>query len=260
MRTREAKTALASIEVAREHAERASKTKSEFLGMVSHELRTPVTGLQLHLQQLQRNHEVTLTEKQRKLIRRMSSATGRLVALIESLLHYTNIQSGRISTDLATCDAGEIASSALEEVRPQAEEKGLALHLSIPYDLPPLKSDPLLLRLIVVNLLVNAVKFTERGFVEVELDHVANAHQIKVKDTGAGIALENRLRVFEPFEQVEPVRNKHLPGIGLGLALVKEMAVSLGGQVVLESEVGSGSTFTVILPSAVERAEVATTG
>ncbi len=260
MRTREAKTALASIVVAREHAERASKTKSEFLGMVSHELRTPITGLQLHLQQLMRNHQVSLTEKQKKLIRRMSSSTGRLVALVESLLHYTNIQSGRIASDLATCDAGEIASSALEEVRPQAEEKGLTLHLSIPYDLPPLQSDPLLVRLIVVNLLVNAVKFTERGFVEVELEHTGNAHQIKVKDTGAGIAPENRVRVFEPFEQVEPVRNKHLPGIGLGLALVKEMAVSLGGRVLLESELGSGSTFTVILPSAMERSALATAG
>jgi len=259
-RTREAKTALASIEVAREQAERASKTKSEFLGMVSHELRTPITGLQLHMQQLMRNHQVSLTEKQKKLIRRMSASTGRLVGLVESLLHYTNMQSGRIAADLATCDAGEIASSALEEVRPQAEEKGLVLHLSIPYDLPPLQTDPLLLRLIVVNLLVNAVKFTERGFVEVELEHLAGAHQIKVKDTGAGIAPENRVRVFEPFEQVEPVRNKHLPGIGLGLALVKEMTVSLGGRVLLESELGAGSTFTVILPSAVEHSAVATAG
>ena len=260
MRTREAKTALASIDVARQYAERASKTKSEFLGMVSHELRTPITGLQLHLQQLMRSHQFSLSEKQKKLIRRMSASTGRLIALVKSLLHYTNIQSGRIAPDLATCDAGEIASSALEEIRPQAEQKGLALHLSIPYDLPPVKSDPLLLRLIVVNLLVNAVKFTERGFVEVELEHVAGAHQIKVKDTGAGIAPENRVRVFEPFEQVEPVRNKHLPGIGLGLALVREMTVSLGGHVVLESELGTGSTFTVILPSAVEHSAVATAG
>jgi signal transduction histidine kinase len=257
LRTREAKTALASVEVAREHAERASRMKSDFLGMVSHELRTPVTALQLHLQQLHRNQETALSEKQRKLVRRMSGSTGRLIDLIQSLLHYTTIQTGQVTSDLTSCNVGEIAAAAVEEVRPQADEKGLAVQLSIPYDLGPLTSDPLLLRLIVVNLLVNAVKFTDHGFVELEIEQTESNHQIKVRDTGPGIAPENRARVFEPFEQLEPIRKKHLPGIGLGLALVREMAVSLGGRVQLESEPGSGSTFTVVLPSSVECAGMA---
>jgi signal transduction histidine kinase len=96
---------------------------------------------------------------------------------------------------------------------------------------------------------VNAIKFTDAGVVEVSLSHAAGAHRLAVRDSGPGIAPEHQARIFEPFEQLEAMKKKHLPGVGLGLSLVKEMADALAGRIELESRVGSGSTFTVVLPS-----------
>ena len=138
-------------------------------------------------------------------------------------------------------------SEALEEMRFQAERKGLTLRVESS-DLPPLVTDPSLLRLVVTNLVGNAIKFTSAGGIEVRLGHRDGAHRIAVADTGPGIARADQRRVFEPFEQLSPMSKKHAPGFGLGLALARDVTAALGGRIELTSAPGSGSTFTVVIP------------
>jgi signal transduction histidine kinase len=248
-RKRDLQTALESMRVAREHAEQASQLKTNFLSMVSHELRSPLATLQLQLERIEMRGTEGMGPDALTLVKRMTSSARRLQDLIEGLLQYARIQSGRLSTEIESFDLSALARDVVEEVRPHAEDKGLALTLATAGALPPLDSDPRLVRLILVNLLGNAIKFTERGTVELSLAHQSDVHRIAVKDTGPGIPPEHQTRIFEPFEQVETARKKHLVGVGLGLALVREMVTSLRGALELDSRVGLGSTFQVLLPS-----------
>jgi signal transduction histidine kinase len=246
-RQRDLQTALESMRVAREHAEQASQLKTNFLSMVSHELRSPLATLQLQLERIQSVGNGMAPEAQ-TLVRRMVGSATRLQDLIEGLLHYARIQSGRLTTQIETFDVLLLAREVLDEVRLQAEDKGLALRMESPDSMPPLESDPRLVRLILVNLLSNAIKFTEQGMVTLMLTHEADTYQLAVIDTGPGIPPEHQTRIFEPFEQVEPARKKHLVGVGLGLALVRDMVNSLQGAMALDSRMGQGSTFKVVLP------------
>jgi signal transduction histidine kinase len=248
-RKRDLQTALESMRVAREHAEHASQLKTNFLSMVSHELRSPLATLQLQLERIQSAGSGMPAEAQ-TLVRRMVGSATRLHDLIEGLLHYARIQSGRLTTEIESFDLLALAREVVEEMRVQAEDKGLALRLEVPESMPPLESDPRLVRLILVNLLGNAIKFTEQGMVKLVLAHQADTHELAVVDTGPGIPPEHQTRIFEPFEQVEPARKKHLVGVGLGLALVREMVTSLQGAMALDSKVGQGSAFKVVLPPA----------
>jgi signal transduction histidine kinase len=248
-RKRDLQTALESMRVACEHAEQASQLKTNFLSMVSHELRSPLATLQLQLERIEARGADGLGADALTLVRRMTGSARRLQDLIEGLLQYARIQSGRLATEIESFDVHALARDVMEEVRPQAEDKGLALTLTNPTALPRLDSDPRLVRLILVNLLGNAIKFTERGRVELALEHQGDVLRIAVTDTGPGIPPEHQTRIFEPFEQVEPARKKHLVGVGLGLALVREMVTSLQGALELESQVGVGSRFQVLLPS-----------
>jgi PAS domain S-box-containing protein len=236
-------------QAARAEAEAASNVKTNFLRMVSHELRTPLTTLILQLQRLQREQDA-FSARHQEIVHKISLATARLMALIDALLDYVRIQSGRLILQPETLDLAALAADAVEELRPQAEQKQLDLCLLPVPELPPLLSDPRLVRLILVNLVVNAIKYTEEGSIEVALAYQDGAHRLAVTDTGPGIPLEQQEVIFQPFEQLEQVQRKHLPGIGLGLALVKEMVGALDGHIQLRSEIGAGSTFTVILPLA----------
>jgi signal transduction histidine kinase len=144
-----------------------------------------------------------------------------------------------------------VTKNAVEEVRPQAEQKKLELRwIAAAAELPEIYSDPKLMHLVIINLLGNAIKYTQQGFVAIEVAHAGGEHRVSVSDSGPGIAEDQRARVFEPFEQIEKVEHKHLPGIGLGLTLVKQIVAALGGRIELQSELGVGSAFTVVFPSA----------
>ena len=235
--------------MARDHADRASAMKTSFLRMVSHELRTPLTSLKLNLERLERVEEAALSPRQREMVRKIHGSTVRLHELIESLLEYARIEGGRLRVEIEPFDARLLCEGVVEELSPQAEQKGIALRLAPSPAAPPLASDPRLCRLVIVNLVGNAVKFTLKGEVEVSVGAEAGLHRVRVRDTGPGIPPEDRERIFEPFEQMEPVPNKHTRGVGLGLSIVKEMVEALHGRIELTSEVGVGSTFTVLLPA-----------
>ena len=247
-RRRELTTALESTRVARDHADRASSMKTSFLRMVSHELRTPLTSLKLNLERLSRGRGAIGREDE--MIRKITVSADRLHELIESLLEYARIEGGRLRVEVADVDAQAVCADVLEELRPQAAQKRLSLRLlRAPSPPPALRSDPRLLRLVVVNLVGNAIKFTPAGAVEIEVSRDAGSHRILVEDSGPGIPPQDHDRIFEPFEQMEPLPHKHTRGVGLGLSIVKEMVEALSGRIELRSALGQGSTFTVTLPA-----------
>lgn len=247
LRKRELEVALESMRVAREQAEEASQAKSMFLSLVSHELRTPLFALQLNLEMLRRQGD-DLSPKQREQLQRSTRASDRLLSLIDSILEYTRLQSGHVQVRLGRVDLGELAREVHDELMLQAEHKQLELVIDVAPDVPPALTDARLVRLVLVNLVVNAIKYTDAGQVGVRIRHDAEGHHLVVRDTGAGIPEDQRQHIFDPFVQLQPTR-AHTSGVGLGLALVNQMVRSLGGRISFTSEVGKGSTFTVILSS-----------
>jgi signal transduction histidine kinase len=247
-RKRELETALDAMRFAREQADRVSAQKTSLLRLVSHELRTPLSAVLLQVDRLRRD-AAELSPAHRDAVARMRSATQRLAGLVESLLEFARMESGRVTLDPELLDPARIAGEALEELRAQAEPKGLSLSAPPQGTVAHLETDARLLRLVLLNLLSNGIKFTEAGSVSVAISAADGEHRIAVRDTGRGIAPLDQARIFEPFEQLEEIARKHTPGVGIGLALVREMVASLGGRIALESRVGAGSTFTVVLPS-----------
>jgi signal transduction histidine kinase len=242
-RSRELATAWQSMRVARDAAEAASRAKSRFLQLCSHELRTPLTTILLQLEMLE---DEPLTADQRTRVRRLDGAARRLKHLVESLLEHARIETGRLPLEPRAFDVRAVVEDIARELGPRAARAGLSL--DVDPESARLSSDPVFVRLVLLNLVDNAVKFTSRGGVRVRVASTGHGARVEVVDTGPGIPLEARLRIFDAFEQLEDVRHKHTPGIGLGLTLVQRIVEALGGRVDLVSEVGVGSTFVVDLP------------
>lgn len=247
-RKRELQSTLASMRVAREHAEQASAVKTNFLRLISHELRTPLASLLLLMEGLRLGEEQNLPPEKRALLDRMGASTKRLHDLIEGLLQYTR-STARIKPEIGSVDCGAVVEDVVESVRPDAQDKGLEVVLDL-NPAGPVETDANLVRLIVSNLMQNAVRYTDSGRITVSVQEAGDEQRIVVADTGPGIAPEDRARIFEPFEQGQSAKHKSTPGVGLGLALVKDLADNLGARIELESVPGEGSTFTLVLPRA----------
>jgi signal transduction histidine kinase len=247
LRKRELQEALKETRLARDQAQEASHAKTTFLRLVSHELTTPLQSMRLNLEYLQRKPGA-LTVAQLERLGKVSGASNRLLEMIESLLEFIRLESGRLEVHRQEVSLAEIASTVAEDLTQQARKKGLDLRLQGPKELPPCATDPKLLRLILVNLVGNAVKYTDRGYVEVTWEADDRSHRLIVSDTGHGIPVEQQELVFEPFKQLEALRHKHTPGVGLGLTLVREFVKALGGTISVSSKVGRGTIFTVSIP------------
>ncbi|MCO5168427.1 MAG: ATP-binding protein [Planctomycetes bacterium] len=257
-RNRELDTALEAARAARDAANEAARAKDALLSMVSHELRTPLTTIGLQVERLLRLPDVA--PRERKALMKVAAAGARLGGLVATLLDYVRVEAGRLRVELAPLDPAALVQDVVDELRPHAERKGLALSSSGAAP-GPFVSDARLLRTVLVNLIENAIKYTERGEVGVSLEREAGgALRLRVRDTGVGIAAGDQGRVFEPFEQLEPTRAKHTPGVGLGLALVRQLVGALGGAVALDSSPGAGSTFTLTVPDAAPSATAAAPG
>ena len=242
---------LESLSDALEHAEVASRFKTSLLRLVSHELRTPLGALQLQLERLSGEHRGPLNDAQQQLIVRMRRSLARLTDMIQSLLEYARIESGRLELNVESFDLRELAQGIVDDFAVQAESKGLVLRLEAAEGSAGFQSDARLVRLVLVNLVANALKFTEVGQVVLGLEVGPDACFLRVEDSGPGIEPSLRVAVFEPFFQGESAGHRqYTQGAGLGLSLVKEMLLALGGSIEFSSVLGRGTTFRISVPRA----------
>jgi signal transduction histidine kinase len=278
-RTRELHAANLQLEEARNHAERASGHKTEFLANMSHELRTPLNAILGFSELLTDEMFGPLNEKQQRYVGNVLSSGRHLLNLINDLLDLSKVEAGMMAIHREQLSLREALEEALNLVNWGAEKKNLHLALTVEQDLSSLFADPVRFRQILYNLLSNAVKFTpEGGTVTVSArciqgsafrvqgsegtDHEPSTMnheprgdfiEIRVQDTGIGIAAEDLPKLFQPFTQLEAVYSKDHQGTGLGLALTKRLVELHGGQIRAESEgEDQGSTFTVRFPISAE--------
>jgi PAS domain S-box-containing protein len=239
---------LAEEQAAREIAEQATRAKDEFLGVVSHELRSPLNAILgwSNLLRMKRGDDPQIA-KAAETIERSGKAQ---LQLIEDLLDTTRIITGKMKLEFTPVELGDVISSALDTVRPAANNKGITITMSLDPQAGQISGDPDRLRQVVWNLLSNAIKFTpEDGRVWVELRRGDAGMQIVVRDTGQGIAPDLLPYVFDRFKQGDSATSRRFGGLGLGLALAKHLVELHGGGVAVESPgEGRGATFTVNLP------------
>lgn len=256
-KSRALERALAEAEVARDLAERAARVKTNFLGMMSHELRTPLSALQLQLRLLEpQEGELDRYEVEASDVARAQRCCTRIRDLVDSLLEVARAESGRLTLRLEPVDPVALVGSVLRDFETQAELKKLMLSLEPESDVPSAFTDAGLLRLVLVNLIGNAVKYTREGEVRVGVRFSDGRHRITVSDTGPGIPADHRDAVFEPFLRLEDLRREEGEGSGLGLAIVRDLVHALGGEVQLVASEG-GSAFEVILPPTEQSHEAA---
>lgn len=243
-------------------AEEARRLKSEFLANVSHELRTPLTAVMGYTYLLREGHEGELTEAQRHALGKVEESATALLALIDDLLSMANLQLGRLEVNPETCDAVALARAAMAEAPPAAP--GVKVRTAIPDAAVPVRTDPSQVVRILRNLYTNAVKFTPAGQVTVRVRVSAGSpwtpealaggdarHRVvwEVEDTGIGIAEEDLEAIFDEFRQLDGSATRRYGGTGIGLALSRQLARRLGGDVTVRSKPGAGSTFSLALPA-----------
>jgi signal transduction histidine kinase len=233
--------------LARHEAEEANCAKSAFLGTISHEFRTPLTAIQGFTDLLAEEVPGPLNEGQRHDLARIRAASDHLLTLIDEILTFSRQQAGHSELRLREVDLAALVREAAGLAEPLAAAKGLGLTLRIPDGPLPFRTEAGKIRLILLNLAANAVKFTEAGEVTLELETSRDSVLLRVGDTGMGIAPEHAEQVFSAFWQVDQSSGR-LGGTGLGLAVTRQLATLLGGAVTVESEPGRGSVFTVRLP------------
>jgi protein-histidine pros-kinase len=230
-----------------EELERASRAKDRFLATMSHELRTPLNAIIGFTGTLLMKLPGPLNTDQEKQLKTVQGSARHLLALINDLLDLAKIEAGKVELNLEPVQCRAALEDAVQALRPLAEGKGLALRLEAAEDLP-VRADRRALSQIVLNLLNNAIKFTERGEVRVSLSRVSGHVHIEVADTGIGIRAADQARLFTAFMQLEGTTRQQ-EGSGLGLHLSQRLAGLLGGTIVVRSEYGKGSVFTLLLRS-----------
>ena len=227
---------------------RAYRHKSEFLGSMSHELRTPINALLGYTALLRERIYGELSPRQDEALQRMQSSSAHLLELVNDILDLARIEAGRMPVYLEAVLLAPLVKSVVDSVEPLANARGLDLRVDVPADLPALITDRTRVKQIVLNLLSNAVKFTREGSVALSARVVGDGVEVRVADTGIGIAPEALAGIFDDFRQVDQSSTREFGGTGLGLSIVRKLLGLLGGSIRVESTPDVGSTFTVMLP------------
>ncbi len=233
------------LHFALEKAEEANKQKSEFLAIMSHELRTPLTGI-LGFSQLLSN-DTTITPRQKEFSDRVNKLGNKLLYIINDLLELSIIESGKVKIEYTYFDINDLINDIYSIFEEQTKHKDVKFSIKT-NNVLNIYSDPLRLRQILFNIIGNAFKFTNKGFIQVELKKNNDFYVFSVADTGIGIDEHDREYIFEMFRQAEIADTRKYSGSGLGLAICNKLVNMLGGRIWVKSKKDKGSTFFFTIP------------
>ena len=239
-----------AMAMARDQAVESSRIKSEFLARVSHELRTPLGVIRGYADLLSEPAYGELSELQKKAVSEITDSTDRISDMVGELLDEARLAAGAVQLEIESFNPAEVLDNVKEKMSVLAGQKNLELKAELDPELPDkIVGDPIRIHQMVTNLTSNSIKFTKKGEVRIRF-YLNNTDQwaMEVTDTGPGIPKEAHESIFEPFRQADSSIPRIFGGTGLGLSIVKHLTNLMNGAITVESEVGSGSTFTVFLP------------
>jgi signal transduction histidine kinase len=236
------------IEEKSRQLEAANKYKSDFLARVSHDLRTPLNSIIGFTRIVLRRMEGQLPDLQKENLQKVLISAEHLLTLINELLDLAKIDAGKMEAIAVTFRVEDVINMTTTTVEPLLKDGRVRIVRDIAEGLPPMKTDRDKLKQILFNLLSNAAKFTEQGEIRVSAARENGNLKLDVADTGIGMKNEALKHIFEAFQQAEKTTASRYGGTGLGLAIVKKFALLLGGDIVVESELGKGSKFTITIP------------
>ena len=238
----------------------ASRMKSAFIANMSHELRTPLNAIIGFTGALLMKLPGPLTTEQDKQLNTIRNSARHLLSLINDILDVAKIEAGKVTLEVETVQCQLLVSEVVDTLRPLARQKNLALEMALAEPAIVVETDRRALTQILINLLNNAIKFTEQGTVQVTLARVPREgrHDIEfsVTDSGYGIREEDQAKLFQAFSQLDATSTRHAEGAGLGLYLCQNLANLLGGELFFKSDFGHGSTFTFVLPRPVSELQI----
>ena len=225
------------------------KIKSNFLSMVSHQLKSPLSSTLLQTSILLDEIVGGINEKQRDLLQKVKAKIKGMTDLVNDILDVCMIEEGVYVAQIEPLNLSEILQRTIELIQPQAQDKNITLQVIVEERLPLISGNKSSMEAMFLNLIMNAIKYTPSGGqVSIGLRKDAEHFQVKVSDTGIGIEDKDILRIFDRFYREKSERTKHISGTGLGLTIVKGVVEAHHGSIYVESEVGKGATFTVLLP------------
>ena len=224
---------------------RLEKMKKDFVVNISHELRTPLTAIKGFLETL----EESIDEKNRQYVDILSRHTERLTNIVKDLLLLSSLEERGLGLEPEKVDLEELLNNILSIYRHAIKEKNLRLIIDVEKDIPEIKADPFKLEQMFINLIENAIKYTEEGEIKISLKREGKKIRIDIKDTGIGISQKHLLRIFERFYTVDKSRSRKLGGTGLGLSIVKHIVLLHNGTIDVKSTPGKGTIFSITLPN-----------
>ena len=230
----------------------ASQHKSQFLANMSHELRTPLNAILGYAELILDNVYGDTPDKMREVLDRIQRNGKHLLGLINDVLDLSKIEAGQLNLSLADYSLKEVVQSVYSAVEALAKEKHIALKVEVPPHLPAARGDERKLTQVLLNLVGNAIKFTDTGEVAIKASAANGSFTVAVRDTGPGIAEVEQAKIFEEFQQADSSITKKKGGTGLGLAIAKRIIELHGGRLWVESSPGQGSTFSFTVPTKVE--------
>lgn len=228
---------------------RYRSNRQEFLANISHELQTPITYLEGYSSALE-NELYRNEEEKKQYLQIIQQEASRMSTLVKDLFDLSKMEEGKIALVFEEVDLVEVVENAMLKTKMKAQEKGLQLNFTHSHDLPSIEADGLRMEQILINIIENAIRYTESGTVKVKLSNNLDTIKVQIEDSGIGIPQEDIPFLFERFYRVEKSRSREFGGTGLGLAIVKQLVELQGGTISVESQIGKGTCFELKFPVA----------